>query len=93
MPTKGERGGRQFRGPHRGTAGLISWAPLQPRVLYDIEQCVRRFAEAVAAGGGSGFAEFSEIWRTLRPGRRWYYGWYCFNWKNIPFLLAPPGGG
>ena len=69
MPTKGERGGRQFRGPHRGTAGLVSWAPLQPQVLYDIEQCVRRFAEAVAGGGGSGFAEFSEIWRTLRPGR------------------------
>jgi len=60
---------KRFEAPHRNPAEMnLSAAPVSFQVLYDLEQCVMRYAESASALGtpAAGFARFRALWRTLR---------------------------
>ena len=57
--------------PHRGVAALpLSALPVQPQLIHDMGQCVRRFADAARAApvgaGDSSLRAFHEVWSALR---------------------------
>lgn len=58
-----------FKRPHRRVEDMdLTTAPAQPQVLFDLEQCVLRYAEGARCADGSGgsFAAFRVLWQTLR---------------------------
>jgi hypothetical protein len=69
MSTVGELDPTWAKRPHRRIEDMdLTAAPAQPQVLFDLEQCVLRYAEGARRGGAAtgSFAAFRVLWQTLR---------------------------